>query len=47
VSETRASGGAVVSARDLAAGYGARLLFSDLDLVIAPGDVVGVVGAYV
>ncbi len=32
-------------ARDLAAGFGARSLFAGLDLVVAPGDVVGVVGA--
>jgi ATPase subunit of ABC transporter with duplicated ATPase domains len=31
-------------ARGLAAGHGARVLFSDLDLVVAPGDVVGLVG---
>ena len=36
---------AVVVARDLAAGYGARSLFHGLDLVVAPGDVVGLVGA--
>src|SRR5690606_3835885 len=28
-----------------AAGHGARVLFSGLDLVVAPGDVVGLVGA--
>ena len=32
-------------ARGLAAAHGDRTLFSDLDLTIAPGDVVGVVGA--
>ncbi len=32
-------------ARSLAAGHGARTLFTDLDLVVAPGDVVGLVGA--
>jgi len=32
-------------ARDLAAGHGERLLFSGLGLVVAPGDVVGLVGA--
>ena len=37
--------GATVQAVDLAAGHGARALFSDLDLVVAPGDVVGLVGA--
>jgi ATPase subunit of ABC transporter with duplicated ATPase domains len=31
-------------ARDLAAGHGARTLFSGLDLVLAPGHVLGVVG---
>jgi len=30
--------------RDLSAGHGARVLFSGLDLVVAPGDVVGLVG---
>ncbi|WP_096301950.1 ABC-F family ATP-binding cassette domain-containing protein [Jatrophihabitans sp. GAS493] len=32
-------------ARGLAAGFGARQLFSELDLVVAPGDVIGLVGA--
>ncbi len=32
-------------AKDLAAGHGDRTLFSSLDLVIAPGDVIGLVGA--
>ena len=36
---------ATLKATDLAAGHGARALFSDLDLVVAPGDVVGLVGA--
>ncbi len=36
---------ATLLARDLAAGHGARVLFSGLDLVLAPGDVVGLVGA--
>jgi len=36
---------ATVQAVDLAAGHGARVLFSDLELVIAPGDVIGLVGA--
>ncbi|GAA4355675.1 ABC-F family ATP-binding cassette domain-containing protein [Angustibacter luteus] len=36
---------ATIVARDLAAGHGARALFSGLDLVVAPGDVVGLVGA--
>jgi ATPase subunit of ABC transporter with duplicated ATPase domains len=31
-------------ARGLAAGYGDRTLFSGLDLVVAPGDVIGLVG---
>ncbi len=31
--------------RDLAAGHGERVLFSGLDLVVAPGDVIGLVGA--
>ncbi|MEV6597906.1 ABC-F family ATP-binding cassette domain-containing protein [Actinoplanes sp. NPDC051346] len=32
-------------ARNLAAGHGDRALFSDLDLVVAPGDTIGLVGA--
>ena len=36
---------ATLQATSLAAGHGARVLFSGLDLVIAPGDVVGLVGA--
>lgn len=32
-------------AKGLAGGYGHRTLFDDLDLTVAPGDVVGVVGA--
>ena len=32
-------------AKDLAAGHGDRVLFSGLDLVVAPGDVIGLVGA--
>lgn len=35
---------ATVIARDLAAGHADRVLFSGLDLVIAPGDVIGLVG---
>lgn len=35
---------ATLVAKDLAAGHGDRLLFSGLDLVVAPGDVVGLVG---
>ncbi|AOS63562.1 ABC-F family ATP-binding cassette domain-containing protein [Actinoalloteichus hymeniacidonis] len=31
-------------AKDLAAGFGDHLLFSGLDLVVAPGDVIGLVG---
>jgi ATPase subunit of ABC transporter with duplicated ATPase domains len=36
---------ATVVAKDLAGGYAHRTLFSALDLTVAPGDVVGVVGA--
>ena len=36
---------ATLVVKDLAAGHGDRTLFSGLDLVVAPGDVVGVVGA--
>ncbi|MBQ1049997.1 ABC-F family ATP-binding cassette domain-containing protein [Micromonospora sp. C51] len=36
---------ATLIARDLAAGHGERTLFTGLDLVVAPGDVVGLVGA--
>ena len=36
---------ATVKATGLSAGHGARVLFSGLDLVLAPGDVVGLVGA--
>jgi len=35
---------ATLVARGLAAGHGARVLFSGLDLVVAPDDVVGLVG---
>ncbi|MFF4990310.1 ABC-F family ATP-binding cassette domain-containing protein [Streptosporangium saharense] len=35
---------ATIVAKDLAAGHGDRELFSGLDLVVAPGDVVGLVG---
>ncbi len=35
---------ATLVARGLAAGHGARVLFADLHLVVAPGDVVGLVG---
>src|SRR3954451_23777666 len=35
---------ATLVARGLSAGHGARVLFSGLDLVVAPGDVVGLVG---
>ncbi len=31
-------------ARDLSAGFGDKLLFAGLDLVVAPGDVIGLVG---
>src|SRR3954462_15893132 len=36
---------ATIVARSLAAGHGERALFAGLDLVVAPGDVIGVVGA--
>src|SRR5688500_11408588 len=36
---------ATMIAKELAAGHGDRALFSGLDLVVAPGDVVGLVGA--
>ena len=36
---------ATLQATGLVAGHGARVLFSGLDLVLAPGDVVGLVGA--
>jgi len=36
---------ATLQATEVAAGHGARTLFDDLDLVVAPGDVVGLVGA--
>ncbi|MFB6435332.1 ABC-F family ATP-binding cassette domain-containing protein [Streptomyces sp. NPDC056411] len=36
---------ATLIAKDLAAGHGERVLFSGLDLVVAPGDVIGLVGA--
>ncbi|HSP39447.1 MAG TPA: ABC-F family ATP-binding cassette domain-containing protein [Frankiaceae bacterium] len=36
---------ATLVAKDLAAGHGARALFAGLDLVVAPGDVIGLVGA--
>ncbi|MDG4763565.1 ABC-F family ATP-binding cassette domain-containing protein [Solwaraspora sp. WMMD406] len=36
---------ATLIARDLSAGHGDRQLFADLDLVVAPGDVIGLVGA--
>ncbi len=35
---------ATLIAKDLSAGHGDRLLFGDLDLVVAPGDVIGLVG---
>ena len=34
-----------LQASDLAAGHGERTLFSGLDLIVAPGDVIGLVGA--
>jgi ATPase subunit of ABC transporter with duplicated ATPase domains len=36
---------ATLVARDLSAAHGARVLFAGLDLVVAPGDVIGLVGA--
>jgi ABC-2 type transport system ATP-binding protein len=36
---------ATLKATGLSAGHGARVLFTGLDLVLAPGDVVGLVGA--
>src|SRR3954453_19260960 len=36
---------ATLVAKALAAGHADRVLFSDLDLIVAPGDVVGLVGA--
>ncbi|MCC3775973.1 ABC-F family ATP-binding cassette domain-containing protein [Streptomyces sp. UNOB3_S3] len=36
---------ATLVVKDLAAGHGDRTLFSGLDLVVAPGDVIGLVGA--
>ncbi|MDN5920177.1 MAG: ATP-binding cassette domain-containing protein [Pseudonocardia sp.] len=36
---------ATLHATGLSAGHGARTLFSELDLVVAPGDVIGLVGA--
>jgi ATPase subunit of ABC transporter with duplicated ATPase domains len=36
---------ATIVATGLAAGHGDRTLFSDLDLVVGPGDVIGLVGA--
>ncbi|MFD3517121.1 ABC-F family ATP-binding cassette domain-containing protein [Streptomyces sp. NPDC058657] len=35
---------ATLVAKNLAAGHGDRTLFADLDLVVAPGDVIGLVG---
>jgi ATPase subunit of ABC transporter with duplicated ATPase domains len=36
---------ATLVVKDLAAGHGDRVLFSGLELVVAPGDVIGLVGA--
>src|SRR3981189_3461432 len=36
---------ATLIAKGLAAGHGDHILFSGLDLVVAPGDVIGLVGA--
>src|SRR3569833_3396362 len=33
-----------LNAKDLAAGHGDRVLYTGLDLVVAPGDVIGLVG---
>jgi ATPase subunit of ABC transporter with duplicated ATPase domains len=35
---------AILTAKDLAAGHAERLLFSGLDLVVAPGEITGLVG---
>ncbi|MEK6345389.1 MAG: ATP-binding cassette domain-containing protein, partial [Curtobacterium sp.] len=35
---------ATLVAKDLAGGYAARTLFEGVDLTVAPGDVIGVVG---
>ena len=35
---------ATVQVKEVSAGHGDRQLFSGLDLVVAPGDVVGLVG---
>ncbi|MGA9375397.1 MAG: ATP-binding cassette domain-containing protein, partial [Mycobacterium sp.] len=36
---------ATLVAKDVAGGYAHRTLFENLDLTVAPGDVIGVVGA--
>ena len=36
---------ATLVAKSLAGGHGHRILFTDLDLTVSPGEVVGVVGA--
>ena len=36
---------AILTAKGLTAGHAGRMLFTDLDLVIAPGEVTGLVGA--
>ena len=36
---------ATLVAKDLSGGHGHRILFEGLDLTVAPGDVIGVVGA--
>ncbi len=36
---------ATLTARDVSAAHADRTLFSDLDLIVAPGDVIGLVGA--
>src|SRR5690348_5488133 len=35
---------ATLQVKDLSSGHGAKVLFDALDLVVAPGDVVGLVG---
>jgi ATPase subunit of ABC transporter with duplicated ATPase domains len=36
---------ATLVVKEIAAGHGGQVLFADLDLVVAPGDVIGLVGA--
>ena len=37
---------ATLVAKDLSGGHGHRILFEGLDLTVAPGDVIGVVGPH-